>query len=163
VEVAYAKASPTELLAKITIKNHAAEEAALSVLPTLWFRNTWRFNGGETPGLFIDGGGIAVDHPRLSSYRLDAAPTADGSRPQALFCDNETNNPRATAITDYPKDGINDHVITGANTVNADEHGTKACCWYKITVPAEVRLRLHDLINRHRPETTYGMAATSKP
>jgi hypothetical protein len=47
--------------------------------------------------------------------------------------------------------------------VNADEHGTKACCWYKITVPAEVRLRLHDLINRHRPETTYGMAATSKP
>ncbi len=71
--------------------------------------------------------------------------------------------PGATAITDYPKDGINDHVITGANTVNADEHGTKACWWYKITVPAEVRLRLHDLINRHRPETTYGMAATSKP
>ncbi len=38
--------------------------------------------------------------------------------------------PGATAITDYPKDGINDHVITGANTVNADEHGTKACWWY---------------------------------
>jgi hypothetical protein len=38
VDVAYAKASPTEVLAKITIKNHAADEASLSVLPTLWFR-----------------------------------------------------------------------------------------------------------------------------
>ena len=73
--------------------------------------------------MFLDGDGIAVDHPRLSGYRLDAAPTAEGSRPQALFCDNETNNPRlfgAAPITDYPKDGINDHVITGANTVNPD-------------------------------------------
>jgi hypothetical protein len=75
---------------------------------------------------------------------------ADGSRPQALFCDNETNYPRlfgAAPITDYPKDGINDHVITGATSVNPDEHGTKACWWYQITVPAggtaEVRLRLH--------------------
>src|SRR4030095_11713864 len=37
VDVAYAKASPTEVLAKISIKNHAAEAASLSVLPTLWF------------------------------------------------------------------------------------------------------------------------------
>jgi hypothetical protein len=94
VEVAYAKASPTELLAKITIKNHAAEEAPLSVLPTLWFRDTCGSTAARLQDLFLDGGGIAVDHPRLSSYRLDAAPTADGSRPQALFCDNETNNAR---------------------------------------------------------------------
>jgi hypothetical protein len=150
VDVAYAKASATEVLAKITIKNHAAEAAPLSVLPTLWFRNTWRFNSDEAPNLFLDGDGIAVAHPRLSGYRLDAASTADGVRPLALFCENETNNPRlfgATPLTEFPKDGINDHVISGAKTVNPDERGTKACCWYKITVPAggaaEVRLRLH--------------------
>ncbi len=150
VDVAYAKASATEVLAKITIKNHAAEAATLSVLPTLWFRNTWRFKGDEAPNLFLDGDGIAVDHPRLSGYRLDAASTADGVRPLALFCDNETNNPRlfgAAPLTEFPKDGINDHVISGAKTVNPDERGTKACWWYKITVPAggaaEVRLRLH--------------------
>jgi hypothetical protein len=150
VDVAYAKASATEILAKITIKNHASKAATLSVLPTLWFRNTWRFTGGAAPALFLDGDGIAVDHPRLSGYRLEAAAAADGSRPLALFCDNETNNPRlfgAAAITEFPKDGINDHVTTGANTVNPDERGTKACWWYKITVPAggsaEVRLRLH--------------------
>ena len=67
-----------------------------------------------------------------------------------MFCNNETNNPQlfgAAPITDYPKDGINDHVITGANTVNPDHRGTKASWWYQITVPAggqaEVRLRLH--------------------
>jgi hypothetical protein len=43
-----------------------------------------------------------------------------------LFCDNETNNPRlfgAAAITEFPKDGINDHVITGANTAASPRHG----------------------------------------
>jgi hypothetical protein len=150
VDVAYAKASPTEILAKITIKNHAADAASLSVMPTLWFHNSWRLTGDEAPALFLDGDGIIVDHQRLSGYRLDAAPTADGTHPQALFCENETNNPRlfgAAALTDYPKDGINDHVITGANTVNPDERGTKASWWYQLTVPAggqaEVRLRLH--------------------
>jgi hypothetical protein len=72
---------------------------------------------------------IAVDHRPLSGYRLEAASTADGTRPVALFCDNETNDPRlfgAAPITDYPKDGINDHVITGAKTVNPDQRGTKA-------------------------------------
>ena len=94
VDVAYAKASPTEVLARITIENHSSEEAALSVLPTLWFRNTWRVSGGEAPSLFLDGDGVAVEHPRLSGYRLDAAPTKEGVRPQALFCDNETNTAR---------------------------------------------------------------------
>ena len=74
VDVAYAKASPHEVLAKITIKNHAAEEATISVLPTLWFRNTWRFTGGAVPRLFLDGGGIAVDHPRLVRLPIGCCP-----------------------------------------------------------------------------------------
>ena len=162
VDVAYAKASPTEVLAKITVKNHAAEEATLSVLPTLWFHNTWDFTGEDPPQLFLDGEGIAVDHPRLAGYRLDAAPTADGASPAALFCNNETNMPRlfgAAPITDYPKDGINDHVISGASTVNPDQRGTKAAWWYQITVPAggeaEIRLRLH------RPDQVVSPKATA--
>jgi hypothetical protein len=110
----------------------------------------------------MDGEGIAVDHPRLAGYRLDAAPTADGSSPAALFCNNETNMPRlfgAAAITDYPKDGINDHVITGASTVNPDQRGTKAAWWYQIMVPAggeaEIRLRLH------RPDQIVSPTATA--
>ena len=150
VDVTYAKASPTEVLARITVENHGPDEATLSVLPTLWFRNTWRVTGEPPPALSLDGDGIAVDHPRLGGYRLDAAPTADGVEPVAVFCDNETNTERlfgSASVSAYPKDGINDHVVSGAPTVNPDRGGTKAAWWYRLTVPAggtaEVRLRLH--------------------
>ena len=127
VEVAYAKASPTELLAKIEVENkgltkpscpcaHAVVSQLLAVLL------------GEAPQLAAEGDGIVVDHPRLSGYRLDAAPTADGNRPQPLFCDNETNTARlfgSAPITAYPKDGINDHLIAGASTVNPEQRGTQ--------------------------------------
>ena len=49
VEVTYAKASPTDVLARITVENKASHEADLSVLPTVWFRNNWRFAGGDVP------------------------------------------------------------------------------------------------------------------
>ncbi len=149
VEVTYAKASATEILARITVENRGPEEASLSVLPTLWFRNTWRVTGGDPPQLRLANGGITVDHPRLAGYRLDAAAAAGGGRPEALFCDNETNTVRlfgAAPLTPYPKDGINDHIVSGAATVNPSQLGTKACWRYHLTVPAggqaEIRLRL---------------------
>ncbi len=46
----------------------------------------------------------------------------------------------------YPKDGINDHVLHGAPTVNPAGTGTKAALWYRLAVPAggtaEIRVRL---------------------
>jgi hypothetical protein len=108
--------------------------------------------------LFLDGGGIAVDHPRLSGYRLEAAATADGSRPRALFCDNETNIPtavRSRANYRLPKDGINDHVITGANTVNPMSMAPRRVGGTRSRFPPGVRRRFAsdftDLINRYRP------------
>ena len=120
------------------------------MLPTVWFRNNWRFAGGDVPELRQDGNSILVDHARLAGYRLLAGPAPDGTQPEALFCDNETNTARlfgAAPITAYPKDGINDHVISGAGTVNPALRGTKASWWYRLSVPAhgkaELRLRLH--------------------
>ena len=43
VEVTYAKVSPTEVLASITVENRGPDEATIDVLPTLWFRNRWRW------------------------------------------------------------------------------------------------------------------------
>ena len=39
--VEYAKASPDDVLVKITAENRGPEVATLHLLPTLWFRNTW--------------------------------------------------------------------------------------------------------------------------
>src|SRR5262249_10162524 len=41
VEVEYAKASPEDVLVRITVTNRGPEPATLDVLPTFWFRNTW--------------------------------------------------------------------------------------------------------------------------
>jgi hypothetical protein len=156
VDVTYAKASPTIVLARIELENHGPDEATLEVLPTLWFRNTWRWDGTpERPKIVRDGSTLVVADHALAGYRLEGAPGPDGAEPAALFCENETNMPRVYAaqpLTPYPKDGINDHVVSGAATVNPDEVGTKAALRYRVTVAAggkaELRLRLH----RPKPE-----------
>src|SRR5262245_6009843 len=40
VQVEYAKASPDDILIRLTLANRGPEAAALHVLPTLWFRNS---------------------------------------------------------------------------------------------------------------------------
>jgi Mannosylglycerate hydrolase MGH1-like glycoside hydrolase domain len=152
VDVTYAKASPTDVLMRIEIENHGPDEATLDVLPTLWFRNTWSYGAPSTPPrIERDGTGLAVAEHRLAGYRLAGAPGPDGAAPEALFCENESNAPRvfgSAATTPYPKDGINDHVVSGEETVNPEGVGTKAALRYRVTVPAggkaELRLRLHE-------------------
>jgi hypothetical protein len=150
VDVTYAKASPTEIVARIELENHGPDEATLDVLPTLWFRNTWSWTGtGERPRIERDGAALRVTDHALAGYRLEGAPGPDGAAPETLFCENETNVERlygSQPTTPYPKDGINDHVVSGAATVNPEGFGTKAALRYRVTVPgggkAELRLRL---------------------
>ena len=55
-----------------------------------------------------------------------------------MFCENETNNQRlfgGSNGTPYPKDGINDYLLHGADTVNPEHTGTKAALHYTVTVP----------------------------
>ncbi len=48
VQIEYAKADADDVLIQISITNHGPEAAELSLLPTLWFRNTWTW---DTPSL----------------------------------------------------------------------------------------------------------------
>ena len=151
-EVCYAKASPDDLLMTISVTNAGPDTATLHVLPTAWFRNTWSWadDGAARPALAAAAdGGVTVSHPFCDELELIAGPGPDGTVPTALFCENETNVARlygAAPVTPYPKDGINDHVISGAPTVNPERAGTKCAFWYQVTLAggasAELRLRL---------------------
>jgi hypothetical protein len=152
VEVHYAKADPDDLLMKISVTNSGPDADTLHVLPTAWFRNTWSWEiDAPRPRMAATGDtSVGIDHPWLGRLELlaDAAPDG-GTAPAALFCENESNLKRlygVEPITPYPKDGINDHVIHGAPTVNPDRSGTKCAYWYKATVQpgqtVELRLRL---------------------
>jgi hypothetical protein len=73
--------------------------------------------------------------------------SGDGS-PELLFCDNETNSRRLWNLdgAEFPKDAINDHVVSGRETVNGARLGTKAALWYRLEIAGgastEITLRL---------------------
>ena len=92
VHVEYAKATPEDLVMRVTVHNRGPESATVHVLPTLWFRNTWAWGSdGSDAALEVrprlraahdtDGaaGVMAVDveHPRLGRRRwiCGGAPT----------------------------------------------------------------------------------------
>jgi Glycosyl hydrolase family 63 C-terminal domain len=143
----YAKASPEDLLLRLSVRNAGPESASIDVLPTLWFRNTWSWNiGAPKPSIALGEHRLMAQHPELGARFLSAS----GS-PEALFCDNETNAARIFGTDEsppYPKDGINDHVIAGAPTVNPAQTGTKAAFHYHLEVAAGatavIELRLSD-------------------
>jgi len=162
VSVEYAKAAPFDLCMLITVANRGPEEATLHVLPTLWFRNTWAWGlpgRDRLPVIVERDGALVAGHRVLGKLVLRGDGGPPGSpgpsdagaavRMPALFCDNETNAPRLwghPGRSPYPKDGINDHLVHGADTVNPDRMGTKAALHYRLTVPAggqtQIRLRL---------------------
>jgi hypothetical protein len=151
VFVEYAKATPSDTLIQITLCNRGPDTAALHVLPTLWFRNTWTWWPEQPkPSLreFKGNGGVAnvgASHAELGDYLLQC----EGS-PRLLFTENETNNERVFGTpnaTLYVKDGIGNCVVAGRQeAVNRNQTGTKAAAHYQLNVgggsTAVIRLRL---------------------
>jgi len=152
VEAHYAKADAFDVLLTIRVENAGPDEDTLHVLPTAWYRNTWAWETGAVAPVLRaagDEGRLETEHPFLGALEIVAAEGPDGTPPELLFCDNETNDERLFGVAGasrYPKDGINDHVVSGAATVNPEHAGTKAAFHYRLTVaPGEtvdLRLRL---------------------
>jgi len=158
VEVDYAKADPTDVLMRVRVTNAGPEPAQLHVLPTLWFRNRWSWGDDVIkPSLRADGQIVVAQEGSIGRYELQVGPDPEGGSPPILVCENETNAARLFGSADgpgHPKDGIGDHVLHGAPTVNPDGVGTKAAAWYRLTVApgetAELRLRLCESAKRTR-------------
>ncbi len=146
VFIEYVKNTQHDTLIKITVNNRGAAAAALNVLPTVWFRNTWAWGyDSYVPELTADSHGvIEIYHQQFGQMWLNA----EGS-PELVFCDNETNTRRLYNINDgrqFYKDGINDYIVHGAATINPKKTGTKAAVNFDVNVPAKqsvtLRLRL---------------------
>ena len=154
VEVEHAKAGPEDIVCRVTVHNRSAEDAVLHVLPTLWFRNVWSWENGEPkPRLArIEAAQPAVraDHHKVGTFYLYAEPDAD-----LLFCENETNTARvfgAEPATPFPKDGIVDHLVHGADTVNPDAEGTKVAARKRLVVPAGGQAAVLVRLTREGPQ-----------
>ncbi|MGH7849611.1 MAG: MGH1-like glycoside hydrolase domain-containing protein [Thermodesulfobacteriota bacterium] len=150
--IEYSKASSDDVLIKITAVNRGPESAPLHLLPTLWFRNTWSWNGGAKPSLNTAGSDKArnrvdADHPTLGNRWLYIE-----NPDEILFTENETNTEKLFGIKNaspYVKDGINDYIVDGKKeAVNPAGTGTKMSAHYALEIPGGgtkiIRLRLAD-------------------
>jgi hypothetical protein len=152
VFIEYAKAGMDDICVKITAFNHSSEAATLHLLPTIWFRNRWSWNGtDEKPSMKeIDSGtdnlgAIHLHQKDVGEYRL----ICEGSS-QLLFTENESNLQKLFNVPNtsrFVKDGINEYVINGNRmAVNAQMFGTKAAAHYDLMIPPngkeEIYLRL---------------------
>ena len=152
VFVEYAKASPEDILIRIEAINRGPESATLHLLPTIWFRNTWSWNGSDKkPSLEqdtdVESTVIHLQHDYYGQRWLYCQKNAE-----LLFTENETNGERlygAPKNTSYVKDGINDFVVDGRiDAINPAKRGAKASARYVLNLgPGEstvIKLRLAD-------------------
>jgi hypothetical protein len=154
VQVEYAKATPEDILIRISVTNRGKEAASIHVLPTLLFRNTWSWGDGvqrprleqaqARPGVSF----VAAEHDELGRRWL----YCEGN-PELLFTENETNDERIFGRPNrspFVKDAFDAHVVHGRHAaVNPAHTGTKAAALYRLDVPAGrgaiLRLRLTDV------------------
>jgi hypothetical protein len=153
----YAKASPDDILMRVTVTNRGPESASLHLLPQLFARNTWSWaEHPHRPRLHLDDGCVLTEHPLMRDMRLEIDETPDW-----LFTENETNVRRLFGM-DGPgpfKDGINDYIVHGAHdAVSAEAHGTKCAAHLQWTLaPGEcrcVRLRFRPI---ERPQDGFSL------
>ena len=149
-EVWYAKADPADVLMTVRVTN-----AGRTPAPSMCCQR----RGSATHGPGIPGrpsrcwpwpaigGKDRAPVPRLARTARGRGPGRHGPGPAVL---RQRDQPRAAvrraAADPDPKDGINDHVVSGAATVKPGQRGTKCALWYKLAIApgqtAELRLRL---------------------
>jgi hypothetical protein len=108
-----------DICMRIPVRNAAPEAAG--VLPTLWFRNRWSWEADSERLCMLASTAAAAtliaEEEGLGRWRLAAGPDPTGKLPELLFCENGDHPSRlygTKATTQYPKDGITDHVVAGA-------------------------------------------------
>ncbi|MDW7760607.1 MAG: glucosidase [Acidobacteriota bacterium] len=141
VFVEYAKREFDDMFIKIAVFNRGAEAAEITVLPTLWFRNTWSFGKiKKKPSIReIPAGGnvraLRAEHETLGRTFLFGQSADD-----VLFTENETNYERLFGVNNpspRTKDAFHSIIVHGQPPNPPDsKEGTKAAFVYRLTVPA---------------------------
>ena len=168
VFVEYAKKTPHDILIRIKVVNRGPERAELDLLPSLWFRNTWSWEGGQEdtttkPRIHLGVEScIHADHPTLGSMVLFAGHGPGEQVPSFLFTENETNVVRLFGHEpkhDFVKDAFHERVVGGKEEAsNPAREGTKSAAWYHLDLaPGEVvTVELRLVSDKEKPMAAFG-------
>jgi Glycosyl hydrolase family 63 C-terminal domain len=164
----YAKADVEDILIRITAVNRGPQSAALHLLPTVWFRNTWSWGkdlrrpsarlGTSVPGSVC----VELEHWQYGKRWLLCAES-----PELVFTENETNYQRlfGTKNRSYVKDAFHSYLIQGdKSAVNPAHNGTKVAAHYVAELAAgesvTLKLRLTDMEPLSAMDAESGMVGT---
>lgn len=151
--IEYAKINHDDFLIRVTAFNRSSKKASLVILPTLWFRNNWRWGYGTyIPKLKSSVNGIIdIEHDSIPMKKLYAR----NQNTTALFCNNETNPqviPNIETDAEYYKDGINNFLVKDdEDAINREKFGTKASFYIDAEIEAgesqtfDFRLSPHEM------------------
>ncbi len=148
VVVEYAKASPDDILMRVTVHNRGPDAATCHVMPQITLRNTWSWDHDvRRPNMSrTDAASLLISRPEQAPVHVHA----DGS-PTLLFTNNESNSARLWNSADsherHVKDAFHAAIIEQRqDAVNPAEEGTKTGVLHELHVPSGesrvVRMRL---------------------
>ncbi|MGK0236900.1 MAG: hypothetical protein ACI92G_000356 [Candidatus Pelagisphaera sp.] len=146
IQVEYSKAGPDDILIRLVLSNRGPDSAKLHALPKIFYRNTWIW-GCEHEGCTLkpsirqrSASGLELSHQTLDGFRFEADKASDGTSPEFVFTENETNTKTlygTDSYTPYVKDGIERWLLKGEeNAVNPAKSGTIAASHYDLEILA---------------------------
>ena len=151
ISFTYAKAGENDLLISLTVHNRSPEAASLSLLPQLWFRNTWAWgypngpqrNGAGKPLMQLtDNNTLLAEHALLGRYQLYWQ-----GQPEVLFTNNETNRKalyNSENKSPWVKDAFHRYIVNGeTSAINPDNTGTKAGLHYAVKINGSASRSFH--------------------
>ncbi len=105
ITMEYAKATPHDILIRVSATNRGPEAATLHLLPTLWFRNTWAWGYDDRRPMLTAVEPVAEvpgeEDARLvhgQHHELGDCWLACQGTPELLFTENETNARRLWGV-----------------------------------------------------------------
>src|SRR5437879_1484218 len=153
VTTEYGKASPDDILIRLTVANRGPAPARLYLLPTLWFRNTWSWGAAYDEGRWpkpsitrTDDRSLIAEHSTLGRYRLTVGDRPDGRPPEFVFTENESNARLLFGSVNespYVKDAFHDYIVHGRKDAVRRDGGTKAVALYVHDLPARGEHAIH--------------------
>ena len=138
-----AKRTDNDIFWRITATNHGPDDAPLHLLPTVWFRNTWRKGTGEEadlikPSIKQEGDHLKIWQEELGEFEFHAR--SEGLKQAWLFTENESDNKTLFGTenhAEHVKDAFHKLIIQkDAAAVAPQQSGTKSAAHFIAIVPA---------------------------
>jgi len=151
VFIEYAKENSDDIFIKIEIVNRGNEKVPITVLPTLWFYNSWQYAGNASkPGIsYLSEQAVEAEHKSLGNYYFYFQ-SADA----VLFTENETNFEKLFGRpnkSEFVKDAFHEAIIHGTDLqkLKDKKEGTKCSPVYYFEIePKQSQLIYLRLCNK---------------